>query len=61
MLGILATSVYIVRTIYLEALRESNNTNKIKFLSKPEIERLINADYKLSEFKSNIYIQVKDN
>jgi len=60
-LGIIATTGYIARTTYLEALRESGEARKILFLSNREIERLIKASNKLSEFKSLIDFQVKDN
>lgn len=60
-LGIIATTGYITRNTYLEAIRESGNTHKILFLSNPEIERLIKSDDKLSAFKNLIDMQVKDN
>ncbi|QGW28576.1 response regulator [Phnomibacter ginsenosidimutans] len=60
-LGILATSGYIAKTTYIEAVRGSKDRNKIIFLSNIEIERLIRAENKLSEFKAIIDSQVKDN
>jgi len=60
-LGIIATSGYITRNTYLEAIRESGEVKKILFLSNPEIEKLIKADDKLAEFKKLIDYQVKDN
>lgn len=59
--GILATTGYIAKTTYLEALRESGSNLKVIFLSNIEINKLINAENKLSEFKSIIDSQVKDN
>lgn len=60
-LGIIATTGYITRNTYIEALRESGESRKILFLSNPEIEKLIKADNKLSAFKNLIDNQVKDN
>lgn len=60
-LGIIATTGYITRNTYLEAIRESGDIRKILFLSNPEIEKLIKANDKLSQFKSLIDSQVKDN
>ncbi len=60
-LGIIATTGYITKNTYLEALRESGEVRKILFLSNPEIEKLIKASNKISEFKNLIDSQVKDN
>lgn len=60
-LGILATTGYITRNTYLEALRGSGGNRKIIFLSNPEFEILIMADDKLDMFKNIIDNQVKDN
>lgn len=60
-LGILATTGYITRNTYLEAIRESGSDRKIIFLSNPEFERLILSKNKLEEFKYIIDCQVKDN
>lgn len=60
-LGIIATTGYITKNTYIEAIRESAETRKILFLSNPEIERLIKADNKMSTFKNLIDSQVKDN
>lgn len=60
-LGIIATTGYITRNTYLEAIRESGDIRKILFLSNPEIERLIKTNDKLSQFKMLIDSQVKDN
>lgn len=60
-LGIIATTGYITRNTYIEAIRESGETRKILFLSNPEIEKLIKAENKLSTFKNLIDLQVKDN
>lgn len=60
-LGILATSGYIAKTTYIEAIRNSQDNIKIIFLSNVEIEKLIKAENKLSEFKAIIDNQVKDN
>jgi CheY-like chemotaxis protein len=60
-LGIIATTGFITRNTYIEAIRESAESRKILFLSKPEIEKLIKADNKLSTFKNLIDNQVKDN
>lgn len=59
--GILATTGYIARTTYYEALRESKDNVKIIFISNPEIEQLINSDNLIEEFKNIIDTQVKDN
>jgi len=60
-LGIIATTGYITKNTYIEAVRESGESRKILFLSNPEIEKLIKADNKLSTFKNLIDNQVKDN
>lgn len=60
-LGIIATTGFITRNTYVEAIRESAESRKILFLSNPEIEKLIKADNKLSTFKNLIDNQVKDN
>lgn len=60
-LGIIATTGFITRNTYLEAIRESSEARKVLFLSNPEIERLIKSNDKLSEFKLLIDSQVKDN
>ncbi len=60
-LGIIATTGYITKNTFVEAVRESGEARKILFLSNPEIEKLIRADNKLSTFKNLIDQQVKDN
>lgn len=60
-LGILATTGYIARTTYLEALRTSHDMKKIIFLSNAEFESLILSKNKLETFKDIIDSQVKDN
>jgi DNA-binding NarL/FixJ family response regulator len=60
-LGILATTGYIKKTVYLEAMRESKNHFKIIFLSNPEIESLINSPNRLETLKELIDSQIKDN
>lgn len=60
-LGIIATTGYIARTTYIEAVRSSADNRKILFLSNPEFERLIKANDKKEEFKRIIDEQVKDN
>ncbi len=60
-LGILATTGYISKNTYYEAIRESGEKGKIIFMSNPEIETLINSENKLSAFKALIDSQVKDN
>lgn len=60
-LGIIATTGFITKNTYVEAIRESAESRKILFLSNPEIEKLIKADNKLSTFKNLIDNQVKDN
>ena len=60
-LGIIATTGYISRNTYIEAVRESGGERKILFISNPEIERLIRSSEKREEFKKLIDEQVKDN
>jgi CheY-like chemotaxis protein len=60
-LGIIATTGYITRNTYLEAIRESGEARKIMFLSNPEFENLIMSKNRLDEFKRIIDNQVKDN
>ncbi len=60
-LGILATTGYLAKTTYQEALRTSQGNVKIIFLSNNEFERLISAQDKLETFKTIIDEQVKDN
>lgn len=59
--GILITTGYITWNTYYEALRESKGDVKIIFISNPEIEKLINSEKPLEEFKKIIDLQVKDN
>lgn len=59
--GIIATSGYIAKTTYIEAVRSSPDNQKVIFISNPEIERLIKAKDKREEFKRLIDEQVKDN
>ncbi len=60
-LGIIATTGYITRNTYIEAIRDSNEVRKIIFLSNPEFEKLILSKNKLEQFKLIIDTQVKDN
>jgi CheY-like chemotaxis protein len=60
-MGFIVTSGFISRNTYIEAVRDSKSDSKIFFLSNPEIEQLINASDKLSEFKKIMDNQVKDN
>jgi CheY-like chemotaxis protein len=60
-LGIIATSGYLTRNTYLEALRESSDVRKIIFISNHEFQRLIMSYNKLETFKNIIDEQVKDN
>ncbi|NCP52504.1 MAG: hypothetical protein AUK33_04235 [Flavobacteriaceae bacterium CG2_30_34_30] len=60
-LGIIATTGYLTRNTYLEAIRESSDVRKIIFLSNLEFERLIMSFNKLETFKNIIDEQVKDN
>jgi DNA-binding NarL/FixJ family response regulator len=60
-LGILATTGYIARNTYIEAVRTSHDIRKIIFLSNVEFEELILSHDKLETFKEIIDSQVKDN
>jgi CheY-like chemotaxis protein len=60
-LGVIATTGYIAKTTYIEAVRTSSESQKVMFISNPEIERLIQAKDKKDEFKRLIDEQVKDN
>ncbi|MFI1745446.1 response regulator [Thalassobellus sediminis] len=60
-LGIIATTGYLTRNTYLEAIRESNDVRKIIFISNKEFQRLIMSTNKLETFKEIIDEQVKDN
>jgi len=60
-LGIIATTGYISRTTYLEAMRESGDLRKVLFMDNLEIEKIINAEDKLESFKKLIDLQIKDN
>lgn len=60
-LGIIATTGFLTKNTYYEAIRDSKSSTKIIFLSNPEFEKLINASDKLSEFKRIMDTQVKDN
>lgn len=60
-LGILITTGYIAKTVYIEALRTSSEPIKIVFLSNPEIEQLIFSPNKLETLKLIIDEQIKDN
>jgi DNA-binding NarL/FixJ family response regulator len=60
-LGVIATTGYITRNTYLEAIRESGEIRKVIFLSNPEFEKLILSKNKLDEFKRILDNQVKDN
>ncbi len=60
-LGIIATTGYIKKTTFLEALRESGDIRKIVFLSNPEIDKLINSQNRIETFKEIIDSQIKDN
>lgn len=53
-LGIIATTGGFAKTTYLEAMRESGNSNKVLFLSNVEFIRLIQSDNKIEEFKKII-------
>ncbi|SHF29311.1 DNA-binding transcriptional response regulator [Pedobacter caeni] len=53
-LGIIATTGGFAKTTYLEAMRESGNSNKVLFLSNVEFLRLIQSDNKIEEFKKII-------
>ncbi|WP_445750053.1 response regulator [Polaribacter sp.] len=60
-LGIIATTGYLTRNTYLEAMRDSNDVRKIIFISNKEFQRLIMSINKLETFKEIIDEQVKDN
>lgn len=60
-LGIIATTGYLTRNTYLEAIRESNDVRKIIFISNNEFNKLIISNNKLETFKEIIDKQVKDN
>ena len=60
-LGIIATTGYLTRNTYLEAIRDSKDVRKIIFISNNEFNRLILANNKLEMFKIIIDEQVKDN
>lgn len=60
-LGVIATTGYLTRNTYLEAIRESNSVKKIIFISNIEFKRLIMSINKLETFKEIIDEQVKDN
>ncbi|MEZ4859321.1 MAG: response regulator [Flavobacteriaceae bacterium] len=60
-LGIIATTGYLTKNTYIEALRDSKDVRKIIFISNNEFNRLILADNKLETFKDIIDEQVKDN
>lgn len=60
-LGILATTGYVSRNTYIEAVRTSHDVRKIIFLSNKEFEALILSNDKLETFKEIIDNQVKDN
>lgn len=60
-LGIIATTGYLTRNTYIEAVRDSKDVRKIIFISNHEFQKLILADNKLEMFKDIIDEQVKDN
>ncbi|WP_297869435.1 response regulator [uncultured Flavobacterium sp.] len=60
-LGFIITTSGFKRTTYLEALRTSNASSKIIFLSNNEIEELINSIQPIKTLKTIIDRQVKDN
>jgi CheY-like chemotaxis protein len=60
-LGIIATTGYITKNTYYEAIRESGESRKIIFLSNPELQKLILSKNKLEDFKRILDTQVKDN
>lgn len=60
-LGVIATTGYLTRNTYLEAIRESSDVRKIIFMSNKEFKRLILSIDKLETFKEIIDEQVKDN
>lgn len=57
-LGVVFTSGHIKRTVYLEALRESEKGIKILYLASGEIAKLIHTPNMLDEFKEIIDRQV---
>ncbi len=59
--GIIATSGYMTKTVYQEAMRESKSESKILFLSNTEIINLIQSQNLREGFKKIIDQQVKDN
>ena len=60
-LGIIATTGYLTKTTYVEAVRTSSSKSKVIFISNPQFEKLINSKSKLDEFKLLIDDQIKDN
>lgn len=60
-LGFLITSGQIAKTTYIEAVRSSNKSEKIIFISNIEIIKLISSENKIEELKHIIDSQVKDN
>ena len=60
-LGFIITPSGFKRTTYLEALRTSNTSSKIIFISNNEIEELINSIQPIKTLKTIIDRQVKDN
>lgn len=60
-LGVIATTGFITRNTYLEAIRDSSDVRKIIFISNNEFQRLIMSINKLETFKEIIDEQVKDN
>lgn len=60
-LGIIATTGYLTRNTYIEAVRDSKDVRKIIFISNHEFIRLIQSENKLETFKDIIDEQVKDN
>ncbi len=59
--GVLITSNTIARTTYIEAVRTAKQKEKIIFIDRKEIKKLIETDNKLDLFKQIIDQQVKDN
>lgn len=60
-LGFFVTTSYMKRTTYLEAMRSSQGSNKVIFISNPEIEQIIKSPNTIETLKSIIDVQVKDN
>jgi len=60
-LGIIATTGFITRNTYIEAVRDSSDVRKIIFISNLEFQKLISSSNKLETFKNIIDEQVKDN